>query len=208
VDSIEEPYIENDIITAMDNTAGSLTQLQKSVVIGTVLGDGYIRKLKGRKNAFLEINHSFKQREYVDWKYSVLENLTTSKPKARKGNGNRVAYRFYTKQLSELTEIMSMFYVGNKKVIPDIKLDPITLAIWFMDDGSRCRGSDVYLNTQQFTKDDQNKLLKSLQSVGLEASLNKDKGYYRIRFLKSSIPRLHELIGQYIIPSMKYKIEL
>jgi hypothetical protein len=192
----------------MDNTAGSLTQLQKSVIIGTVLGDGYIRKLKGRKNAFLEINHSFKQREYVDWKYSVLENLTISKPKARKGNGNRIAYRFYTKQLAELTEIMNMFYVGNKKVIPDIKLDPITLAIWFMDDGSRCRGSDVYLNTQQFTKDDQNKLLKSLQSIGLEASLNKDKGYYRIRFLKSSIPRLHELISQYIIPSMKYKIEL
>ena len=41
----------------MDNTAGSLTQLQKSFIIGTLLGDGYIRQVKGRQNAFLEVNH-------------------------------------------------------------------------------------------------------------------------------------------------------
>jgi LAGLIDADG DNA endonuclease family len=192
----------------MDNTAGSLTQLQKAVVVGSMLGDGYVRKMKGRKNAFLEINHSFKQKEYVDWKYSVLENLTKSKPKMRLGKANRVAYRFYTKQLPELTEIMNKFYAGNKKIIPKIRLDPITLAVWYMDDGSRCRQSDVYLNTQQFDVDDQNKLLRLLKSVGLEATLNKDKEYYRIRFLKSSIPRLYKLIGEYIIPSMKYKIGL
>lgn len=192
----------------MDNTAGSLTQLQKAVVLGSMLGDGYIRIMKGRKNAFLEINHSFKQKEYVDWKYYVLENLTKSKPKMRLGKSNRVAYRFYTKQLPELTEIMNKFYLGNKKVIPEIKLDPITLAVWYMDDGSRCRQSDVYLNTQQFDIDNQNKLLRLLKSVGLEATLNKDKEYYRIRFLKSSISRLYKLIGEYIVPSMKYKIGL
>lgn len=192
----------------MDNTAGSLTQLQKSLIIGSLLGDGYIRKLKGRKNAFLEINHSLKQKEYVDWKYAVLENLTVGRPKERLGNGERIAYRFYTKQHEELTKLMNMFYVGSKKIIPDIKLDPVVLAVWFMDDGSRCRENDVYLNTQQFSSNDQNRLLQLLQTLGLEASLNKDKEYYRIRFLKSSIPRLYELIGEHIIPSMKYKIGL
>ncbi len=192
----------------MDNTVGSLTQLQKSLIIGTMLGDGYIRKMKGRKDAFLEINHSFTQKEYVDWKYTVLKNITVSEPKIRHGKENRIAYRFYTKQLPELTEIMNMFYEGNKKVIPDIKLDPIMLAIWFMDDGSRCRESDVYLNTQQFDKNDQFNLLKSLKLLGLDARLNKDKEYYRIRFMKSSIYRLYDLIGEYIIPSMKYKIGL
>lgn len=192
----------------MDNTAGSLTQLQKSLIIGTLLGDVYIRKLKGRKNAFLEVNHSFSQKEYVDWKYNVLKNLTISKPKMRRGNGNRIAYRFYTKQLPELTEIMNMFYIGNKKIIPNIKLDPIMLAVWFMDDGSRSRESDVYLNTQQFNENDQRSLLESLKLLGLYARLNKDKEYYRIRFMKSSIPRLHDLICEHIIPSMKYKIGL
>ena len=31
---------------------------------------------------------------------------------------------------------------------------------------------------------------------------------FRIRFLKSSLPRLHDLIGKNLIPSMKYKLEL
>lgn len=119
-----------------------------------------------------------------------------------------MAYRFYTKQFEELTNLMNVFYRGNKKIIPDIKLDPIILATWFMDDGSRCRENDVYLNTQQFSSEDQNKLLNSLKSLGLEASLNKDKEYFRIRFLKSSIPRLYTIIGEYIVPSMKYKIGL
>ena len=192
----------------MDNTAGSLTQLQKSFVIGTLLGDGYIRQVKGRKNAFLEVNHSITQKEYVEWKYNILKNLTRSGPKSRNGNGNRIAYRFFTKQHPEFTEIMDMFYKDKKKRIPNLKLDPLILAIWFMDDGSRCSKENVYLNTQQFSKEDQYKLLKLLEQVGLEGTLNKDKEYYRIRFRTSSIPRLFQIIGEYIIPSMKYKIGL
>ena len=77
-----------------------------------------------------------------------------------------------------------------------------------MDDGSKCRNSDVYLNTQQFEIEDQKRMLKALRKLGLKARLNKDKKYYRIRFLKSSLPRFRRLISKYIIPSMKYKIEL
>ena len=42
----------------MVNTVGSLTQEQKSIIIGSILGDRYLRIVSGRKNAFLEINHS------------------------------------------------------------------------------------------------------------------------------------------------------
>ena len=192
----------------MDNTVGSLTQLQKSLVIGNLLGDGYIRRMKGRKDAFLEINHSLAQKEYVDWKYSILKNLTRSGPKSRKGNGKRIAYRFFTRQSQEFTSMMNMFYLNKKKHIPDLALDPMMVAVWFMDDGSRCSKENVYLNTQQFSKNDQYKLLKLLEKIGLKATLNKDKDYYRIRFISSSIPKLFEIIGEYIIPSMKYKIGL
>ena len=72
----------------MDNTVGSLTQYQKSLIIGTILGDGYLRIIPGRNNAFLEINHSFSQKQYVDWKFEKLKNICISRPKARKGNGN------------------------------------------------------------------------------------------------------------------------
>ena len=72
----------------MDNTVGSLTQIQKSLIIGTLLGDGYSRIIPKRKNALLEVNHSFAQKEYVDWKYEILKNISGSPPKERKGNGN------------------------------------------------------------------------------------------------------------------------
>lgn len=190
----------------MDNTEGSLTQLQKSFIIGTLLGDGYIRRVKGRKNAFLEVNHSITQKEYVEWKFSILKNLSRSGPKSRKGNGARIAYRFFTKQHPEFTKMMDLFYRNKKKCIPDLKLDPIILAVWFMDDGSRCGKNNVYLNTQQFSKSDQEKLLRSLKEFGLEGTLNKDKEYYRIRFKTSSISKLFGIIENNIILSMKYKL--
>ena len=97
----------------MDNTVGSLIQLQRSIIIGTLLGDGHLRIVPGRKNALLEINHSFSQKEYVDWKYEALKFVCKSGPISRKGNGTRTAYRFTTRQHPELTELHSSFYVNG-----------------------------------------------------------------------------------------------
>ncbi len=193
----------------MDNTVGSLTQYQKSLIIGTMLGDGYLRIVPGRKDAFLEINHSFSQKQYTDWKFEKLQNICISKPKTRKGNGNRIAYRFYTKQYPELTEFYNKFYKNGYKIVPDnLKLDAIAFSVWFMDDGSRCGNSNFYLNTQQFSAEDQNKLLDCLTKIGLKARLNRDKKYFRIRFLSSSVNKLKGLLEENLIPSMRYKIGL
>ena len=191
----------------MDNTVGSLTQQQRSLIIGTILGDGYLRIFKGRRNALLEINHSFSQKKYVDWKYQILKDVSGSPPQERQGNGQRIAYRFYSKQLPELTSLYRQFYIGSYKRIPDsLSLDPFSLAVWFMDDGSRSRECDVYLNTQQFKEGDQVRLILALKKLGLSARMNRDKIYYRLRFLKKSIPRLHNLISEFVIPEMKYKL--
>lgn len=193
----------------MVNTVERLNQFQKSVIIGTILGDGYIRIVTGRQDAFLEVNHALSQREYVMWKYDVLKGVRAGAPKVRKGNGARVAIRFTTRQSEEFTLLHSRFYRDRVKMIPpDLKLDPVILSVWFMDDGSRCGESDVYLNTQQFSTEDQLILIDALCELGLEATLNKDKEYYRIRFLKKSIPILFEIIKPNIIPSMHYKIGL
>lgn len=193
----------------MDNTVGSLSQLQRSIVLGSLLGDGYLRKLEGRKDAFLEINHSFEQKDYVDWKYEKLSFLSAGKPNKREGNGNRVAYRFYTKQHPFLTETFNRFYSedGTKVIPKDLELNPLVLSVWFMDDGSKSSESDFYLNTQQFSVEDQKILIRKLSELGLESNMNKDKKYYRIRLFKRSIPRLRDLVEEYVIPSLRYKIE-
>ena len=104
----------------MDNTVGSLTQIQRSLIIGSLLGDGYVRIVKGRRNAFLEINHAFSMKEYVDWKYEILKDIVISPPKMRKGNGHRVAYRFFTRQHPEITELFKLFYKDGKKLFKEI----------------------------------------------------------------------------------------
>jgi hypothetical protein len=186
---------------------GSLTQKQKSLIIGTILGDGYLRIIPRRKNAFLEINHSAKQKNYVDWKYKILKSIVKSEPKLRNGNGNRIACRFYTQCLPEITNMFVRFYKNGKKIIPEnLVIDLLGLAVWFMDDGSNSGGS-IYLNTQQFSEDDQIKLQNLLENqYGIRSNLNKDKIYKRIRVIKEDAHKFCNLIRQYVPRSMEYKL--
>src|SRR3972149_10934346 len=191
----------------MDNTAGSLTKLERSIIIASSLGDGYMRIMPGRSDAFLEINHSVKAKDYVDYKYESLKRLCESAPKERASNEGRVAYRFFTKQSKELTDLYNQFYKNNKKIIPkDLVLDPIILAVWYMDDGSKCRDHDIYLNTQQFSINDQKILLYKLRLLGINGRLNKDKKYFRIRLLKPSIKTFMKIIFPYVVNAMQYKL--
>lgn len=191
----------------MDNTVGSLTQKQKSLIIGTILGDGYLRIVPRRKNAFLEVNHSANQKDYVYWKYEILQSIVKSKPKERNGNGFRIACRFYTQCLPEITKLFHYFYRDRKKIIPsDLLIDNLGLAVWFMDDGSKSGGS-IYLNTQQFSLDNQQKLqLMLLNQFGIRSNLNKDKIYTRIRIITADARKFCDIIREYIPKSMEYKL--
>lgn len=182
---------------------GSLSEEQQSLIVGTLLGDGGMRC---KVNALLEINHCLKQKKYVDWKHKVLDGIVIQEPKARKGEGPRMSYRFTTKSLPELTVYYEMFYKDGVKVVPeDLQIDPMALAVWFMDDGSKSR-SAVYFNTQGFGIPCQNRLLDVLQAQwGLTGSLNKDREYRRIRISTESTKRLREIIGDLVLPMFQYK---
>ena len=190
----------------MVNTAGSLTKVQESILIGTLLGDGTMRK---KINAYLEINHAYSQKTLVDWIYSKFKNLVITPPKWRKGNGNREAYRFFTRSLPVFTPFYNQFFINRKKIIPDnLKLNALSLAIWFMDDGSKSR-SAIYLNTQQFSVDEQNKLVFLLKDqFGIKSTLNKDKIYFRIRVRSDSSKIMVKIIEKYILPEFRYKLPL
>lgn len=199
----------------MDNTVGRLTNEQKSLIIGSILGDGYLRILQDRSNAFLEINHSLKAKAYVDYKYHILKNLCLSAPKERFTNQEKTksAYRFYTIQHKDLTNLYHEFYKNGRKVISrELELNPLILAIWYMDDGSKSLSKtnkenlNIYLNTQQFSLSDQKYLLHLLRELNIKARLNKDKKYYRIRILKESVKDFMNLIRVHIVDSMKYKL--
>lgn len=185
-----------------DNTVGSLTENQRSIIIGSLLGDGAMRC---KANALLEINHSSGQKDYVDWKYLQLANLVRTPPKLRKSNGLRVAYRFTTLSLPQLTPYYQAFYSGKRKIVPRISLSPLSLAVWFMDDGCKSYRA-LYLNTQQFDLEHQELLMGLLKEQwDVQSSLNRDKQYTRIRIAVSSVQRFKEVVGQRMLPQFAYK---
>lgn len=181
----------------------TLTSDQRSVIVGSLLGDGAMRC---KANALLEVNHSARQRTYVDWKYRVLADLVATPPRARATNGGRTAYRFVTRSLPALTPFYRTFYPDGSKTVPDVQITPLALAVWLMDDGSRSYRA-VYLNTQQFSVAEQIRLATMLErQFGIVARLNKDKTYYRLRIAVSSVPRLRELVAPYLLPELAYKL--
>ena len=189
--------------SAEGNTVGSLTGTQRSIIIGSLLGDGAMRC---KVNALLEINHTFEQKFYVDWKYQQLANLVTTPPKARTGNGARIAYRFTTQSLAELTPFYQWFYSGERKAVPsDLVLDPLSLAVWFMDDGCKSYRA-LYLNTQAFDLESQQRLVRILsEQWGIKATLNRDKQYLRIRIVVASVPRFKTIVAPYVLAQFQYK---
>jgi hypothetical protein len=184
---------------------GSLSRVQKQVILGSILGDGYMRK---KINAHLQITHSYKQKEYVDWKYEILKNIVLTKPSSYRGNANRIGYRFFTKSLPELTKFYDIFYKGREKIVPKgIILTPIILAIWYMDDGNKSYKS-CYFNTQKFSAESQENLMEALKLIGINSKLNRDKKYFRIRITTESTKILFGMMKEFIIPSMLYKISI
>jgi LAGLIDADG DNA endonuclease family len=187
----------------MGNTVGSLSEVQHAIVVGSLLGDGSMRC---KTNALLEINHSFEQRSYVDWKYRQLAELVATPPKRRAGNGGRVAYRFVTRSLPVLTPYFRLFYATGRKRAPKQELSRLALAVWFMDDGCKSRNA-VYLNTQQFDEASQRVLLRTLREQwGIEGALNRDKSYHRIRLSVSGTKRLAELVEPFLLDELRYKL--
>jgi hypothetical protein len=187
----------------MGNAVGSLSEAQRAIVIGSLLGDGSMRC---KTNALLEINHSAHQRSYVEWKYRQLADLVATPPKERQGNAGRIACRFVTRSLPALTPHYRLFYGNGRKTVPEVELAPLTLAVWFMDDGCKSRTA-VYLNTQQFDRESQTRLLRLLREQwGIEGALNRDKQYHRIRLTVEATKRLARLVDPYLLAELRYKL--
>lgn len=185
-----------------------LTTLQKKILIGTILGDGCLISSRSGKAARLQIRQKAKYKEFVDWKYDFFKDWVLTKPRYDRCNDSIV---FRTICHPDLMEFRKLFYGEKGKVLPsNIKeylTDPLSLAVWFMDDGNGdkriCR---LRLSTYAFKKKG-NELLQNclLKNFSLRTKIIEDcKGSY-LYFLKDSAIDLYNLIKQFILPCMEYK---
>lgn len=195
-----------------------LTKEQREVIFGKMLGDGHLETQNKGRTYRLKIEHSIKQKEYVDWQFDLFRNIVLSTPQEKIKKINEISYvnyGFSTLSIDSFRFFANQFYKDNKKKIPKLIhrwLAPLTMAVWFMDDGSikSDRNKSLILNTQSFSKKDVEMLKNVLeQKFGIKAKLRiqqrKQIGY-QLYLLSETIDKFIDIVNPYILSSMRYKL--
>lgn len=179
-----------------------VTADQESILIGCLLGDAYITT-RGQ----IQFEQSEKQKEYLFWKHSQLttisyKNVSCVKRIDKRFNQEYTSYRFWTRQYFQSWR--KKFYPKGKKIIPkDILISPLSLAVWYMDDGC-LSDNKVIISTDSFTKEDIQFLQEYfLKSFDINTSVRNGS---KLLIKKESWEKFFSLIEPYIISSMHYKI--
>jgi hypothetical protein len=198
----------------------SLSDEQKSVIVGSILGDGTMRLGKCAQNANLKIEQGLVQKDYVIWKYQILKSFVYTEPKISyryQENGEKYpkSWWFRTIRHPLLTKIHNRYYPGHgyrsrRKIVPNniaSDLNPLAIGVWLMDDGSYYRKT-ISISTYCFSLSNINLLIQTIEKqyqIKSRCHRDRDKGY-RMYFNQEETRKLVKLVRSYIIPSMKYKI--
>jgi len=150
----------------------NFSDIQKDLLIASILGDGFLRIPKRGKNAYFSERHREKQKLYLEFKRDILKPFVKSKLSIEKGGSHVISgikcvvqnsYKLITIAHPYLTDLWKIFYEGNgNKVLPlDINdyLNLFVIAIWICDDGSLVWNSirrtyRIDLHTENFSYDE------------------------------------------------------
>jgi recombination protein RecA len=196
-----------------------LSDFQWQVLLGGLMGDGALSPTRSGNGARFRWGHGQAQSEYGDWKASLFANVNVSRSVNAEG-----AVFHDVQPLPELAELRDAVYVGGKKVLSDDylkRLSPLSLAIWYMDDGGftlRSKGLQARTEggsgrseicVEAFSVDSQVRLRQYLADVwGIEAKLDR-RGARQVAVLQfptAETAKLHALIAPFVHPSMGYKL--
>ena len=199
-----------------------LTKEENEILVGSLLGDGCLRIMRKCRVPAFSVSHSEEQKDYVFWKYEKLRRFIKTSPWREERiyhkdrNRKTFSWRFQTLSNEVFSDLYDTFYKDGKKIIPEnihelLKDSPLALAVWLMDDGNKNHQA-VFLNTQSFSLDEQQKLCQMLFKIyGFEATINKhgkSKGIelYRIRINTESTRKFKTVVKNYLLPQFYYKI--
>lgn len=195
-----------------------LTNRQKDILIGKLLGDGHLETQDGGRTYRLKIEHSVKQKEYVDWLYEEFRDWVLTPPQVRRRFVvlRTVAGEYGKCWFNTLSSGLFRFYAHQfykeRKIVPRLikkMLTPLAIAVWFMDDGSIKSKTHrtVFFNTHGFDTGSIRLLQKALlEKFGIKTSIRKEKYGKQIYLLSETIDKFAAIIAPYIHPSMRYKI--
>lgn len=185
---------------------------RRAILLGMIIGDGCISSYKN-KSFRLVIRHSKKQEEFLMFKKELIESIFYNQPLKviNVQNGLQI------QKCSKLFRIYKKwFYTNGVKDFSKVLkyLDLKSVAIWYMDDGSltakkhegKIHGYELTLNT--YISREQNQLIIDWFKLkyDIQFTQTKSKGKYRLRMGTKEARKFCELIKEYVIPSMEYKL--
>ena len=191
------------VLTARKFQQLLVTERQREILIGSILGDGYIYP-KGK----IQLEQSTAQKEYLFWKYEELKGLTyPAQPQLVNRFDLRTektysSYRFWLRQY--FRSWREIFYKGKTKVFPKkLILTPLMVAVWYMDDGSYSDNSCV-ISGESFSKHSLKIAQKQLWDQFQVRTIIRSNGKLLIRAKDQK--RFGKIIKPWMHPSMQYKI--
>jgi len=206
----------------------SISNEANQLILGGLLGDASINRIHAKPR--IHFCHSLQQEEYIRWKYEILkqEQLTDTEPKvviSKQYNKKYPQLRFQTNTSANLEPYERLFYPNGKKRLRRKilnMLDPLGLAVWYMDDGNviihkynkqdgtrGIKSRELVINTQCFSYEE-HKIIQRYFKVqwDIDVKIYKNKSNYRIAMNATNAKKFIAIIEPHILPSMKYKIDL
>lgn len=190
----------------------SLTDEEFAVIVGSALGDGYLNEFSG-----LEISHSEKQLDYLLYKQTLLSRLIKGSGgigslHKRKYKNDVYSYRLRTFGNTNITKIRDVFYRGKTKIIPKniaSLVSPLSLAIWYMDDGGKRGKTRGRIATCCFSIEEVTTLNTMLnEKFNIQSVITTEGKYNTISFpsRNRAFKKFCDIISPYVPECMTYKL--
>lgn len=192
----------------------SLPVHQKSIIVGLILSDGWLRfPSKTSKSALLGLTQSLDHSGYIWFVFFNLSHYCNNSPVYRlrkRGENFFTSIEFVTRSLPCFTELYFIFYKNGIKIIPyNIYelLTPEALSHLIMGDGY-ARPHGLIICTDSYSVQDVVRLINVLMvKYRLICTLRYNSIYPRIYISERSMPLLRTIVRPHMHSSMIYKIK-
>ena len=193
----------------------SLSFEQEQIILGSLLGDASLGRRDNDQYDF-QVGHCFEQKEWLSYKAKILGTNVTSYIKDE--NSFSSGKEFFKTSYGNKYELKKIYNLCSKDGIKTVskewvmKLQPLAIAVWFMDDGTASFSKNAVIarfSTLSFSEDQLKLLQNRLLDFNILTTLQKhtDGLGLVIAIRQKSINVFMDLIEPYIVDCMKYKIK-
>jgi Mor family transcriptional regulator len=192
-----------------------INNIQKQILVGTLLGDGCLYRDSKKSNFKLSFSHCKKQEQYFHWKIAMFDPFINTFRQNIDKRGNSIMLQTATICHKDLNIFANMFYDESRiKHVPDnldIYMTPLALAVWIMDDGNLKCNVNYRIFSMSFTEEENYKLrdlLKRCFNINSKVMCytRNNKKYWLININKENSQKLSDIIRPYVVECMKYKL--